>query len=172
MRRVSERSLENAAVFYLQRFPSSSANLRRVLARKVERARARGAEVEPAEVERLLGVVVQRMIDAGLVDDAAYARALTQSLFARGMSRRAIAQKLREKGVPEDEAARALARIAEEHEDPERTAAFAFARRRRLGCYRPLEQRRERREKDLAALARAGFSYSLARAVVDAEEAP
>ena len=172
MRRVDQRSLENAALYYLKRFPSSSANLRRVLARKVQRARAKGLEVDEAEAERLLDVVVQRMIDAALVDDAAYARALSQSLFARGLSLRGIAHKLRLKGVPEEEAERALARLREEHEDPERTAAFAFARRRRLGCYRPLEQRRERREKDLAALARAGFSYSLARAVIDAEEPP
>lgn len=172
MRRVDERSLENAAVFYLRRFPSSSANLRRVLDRKIWRARTRGAEVEEAEAARLVTLVVQRMIDAGLVDDAAYARGLAQSLFARGQPLRGIARRLREKGVPDDEARAALERLQESHEDADRTAAFAFARRRRLGPHRPPEDRAGRRERDLAALARAGFPYGLARAVVDAEEIP
>jgi regulatory protein len=42
------------------------------------------------------------------------------------------------------------------------------ARRRRLGPYRPAE-RATFREKDLAALARAGFGFALARSVIDAE---
>lgn len=172
MRRVNDRSLENAAVFYLQRFPSSSANLRRVLSRKVMRARAKGVEVDEAEAARLIDAVVQRMIDAGLLDDAAYAKALAQSLFRRGTPLRGIARKLREKGVPDEAANAALARLSEDHDEPDRDAAFAFARRRRLGCYRPADQRKERRERDLAALARAGFSYGLARAVVDADDSP
>jgi regulatory protein len=47
----------------------------------------------------------------------------------------------------------------------------AYARRRRLGPYRPAEARAERRTKDLAALARTGFGYSVALRVIDAEEA-
>jgi len=43
------------------------------------------------------------------------------------------------------------------------------ARRRRLGPYRMPEVRAERRDKDLAALARAGFDYDTARRVIEAE---
>jgi regulatory protein len=172
MRRIDERSLENAAVFYLRRFPSSAANLRRVLDKKVRRARAKGAEASEEDAARAIDVVAQRMIDAGLVDDGAYARGLAQSLFNRGLALRSISRRLHEKGVPEELARTALETLKEEHEDADRTAAAAFARRRRLGPHRALELRAERRERDMAALARAGFSYGIARAVIDAEDPP
>ena len=41
--------------------------------------------------------------------------------------------------------------------------------RRRLGPFRAAPERQERRERDLAALARAGFGYDVARRVIGAE---
>lgn len=51
----------------------------------------------------------------------------------------------------------------------EEQAAQAYAKRRRLGPYRRPDQRAAHRDRDLAALARAGFAYGLARRVVDRE---
>jgi regulatory protein len=167
--RLSERGLENAAVFYLRRFPSSVENLRRVLRRKVMRARARGADKD-FDSDAAIEVVVARMIDAGLVDDGAYARGLAQSLHRRGMPLRAIAQRLRTKGVPREAIEEALARVRDAEPDADLVAAWAHARRKRLGPFRDEDARAERRQRDLASLARAGFSYGLARQVIDADE--
>jgi regulatory protein len=57
------------------------------------------------------------------------------------------------------------------HTDPrqrEWKAAIALARRRRLGPYRAAKDRQECRARDLAAMARAGFDYDVARKVIDA----
>jgi regulatory protein len=48
-------------------------------------------------------------------------------------------------------------------------AAIALARRRGLGPYRKKEGAAVR-DKDVASLARAGFSYDIARKVVDADD--
>jgi regulatory protein len=40
-------------------------------------------------------------------------------------------------------------------------------RRRRLGPYRPQEERAARRQRDLGALARAGFSFDVARRALE-----
>jgi len=48
-------------------------------------------------------------------------------------------------------------------------AAIAFARRRRIGPFRLDAARDASRERDLAALGRAGFGYELARRVIEAE---
>ncbi|HZW47967.1 MAG TPA: regulatory protein RecX, partial [Microvirga sp.] len=53
-------------------------------------------------------------------------------------------------------------------EDDEERAARAFARRRKLGPYRPGE-RVPYRDKDLAAMARAGFRFDVARSIIDGE---
>ena len=47
-------------------------------------------------------------------------------------------------------------------------AANIYARKRRLGPYRLDEKRKERRNRDLASLARAGFRYDDAKNVIDA----
>ncbi len=64
----------------------------------------------------------------------------------------------------------ALRGLQEEGFDPELTAAIAFARRRKLGPWRPPELRAEHRSQDLATLGRAGFGYGVARLVVEAED--
>ena len=48
--------------------------------------------------------------------------------------------------------------------------ALRYARRRRLGPYRPDGERAERRARDLAALDRQGFGYAVACRVIDAED--
>jgi regulatory protein len=106
------------------------------------------------------------------LDDAAFARVRALRLHGRGKSVRAIRAELTQKGVAEMEIGAALAALAEETPEdspPDLEAAKRTAKRRRLGPWRPEDQRFERREKDLAALARAGFSYSVAKQVIDGE---
>lgn len=136
---------------------------------------ARSAEHHDTDAEEgraLVADLIARYRHAGLLDDAAYARARASSLHARGISLRVIAGRLREKGVGEAEIEDALATIAEEAGDgsPDLAAARHTARRRRLGPWRNHADRAARREKDLASLARAGFSYDVAKQVIDAED--
>lgn len=170
-RRATARYLENAALYYLQRFASSSANLRRVLMRKVDRS-ARFHGTDPGEGAALVDALIARFEKSGLLDDRTYAEARVRSLRRRGDSARLIRAKLAAKGLDGETIEAALAACAEEDAgDPELAAAAALARRRRLGPYRNARARKTMREKDLAALARAGFSYDVARRVVEAESA-
>jgi len=77
--------------------------------------------------------------------------------------------KLFQKGLGGDDIDSAIRALEDEFEDAEFIAAAALARRRRLGPYRNDEVRKELYEKDLAALARAGFSYDIAKQVVETE---
>ncbi|WP_158046986.1 regulatory protein RecX [Skermanella pratensis] len=166
---VTAQYLENAALYYLQRFSSSSANLRRVLMGKVERS-ARAHGTDRAEGAALVEALIERYQRSGLLDDKAYAEAKAASLHRRGTSTRAIRGKLSLKGVGGDEIAAALESVDEETPgDTELAAAVALARRRRLGPFRRIA-REEHRDKDMAALGRAGFGYQIARRVVDAED--
>jgi regulatory protein len=105
-----------------------------------------------------------------LLDDKAYAEAKAASLHRRGTSTRGIRGKLALKGLETDHIDAALETVDEETPgDTELAAAVAFARRRRLGPFRTAK-RAEHRDKDLAALGRVGFSYQMAKRVVDAED--
>ena len=165
-RKASPKSLENVAIYYLKRYASSAANLKSVLMRRVlKSARHHGTDVE--EGRDWINDVVTKLQNAGYLDDRQYAETRIHSLFARGLSLRAIRMKLSEKGVPADIVTEALEVLCEESENPELQAAITAARRRKLGPYRTRGDRQENRERDLASLARGGFSYDIAVTVVD-----
>jgi regulatory protein len=168
-RRVNAEYLENAALHYLGRFASSSANLRRVLMAKVERsARAHGTDRD--EGAALVETLIERYRRSGVLDDRAYAEAKATSLHRRGTSTRAIRGKLALKGVETELVDAALSAVDDDTPgDTELTAAVALARRGRLGPFRS-GVRADYRDKDLAALGRAGFSYAIARTVIDSDD--
>ncbi len=162
--------LERAALFYLERYASSAENLRRVLLRKVRRSAAAHG-TDPAEGAAAVDALVARFLDAGLLDDTLYACGQALSLARRGAPARAIALKLKQRGVAEEQIAYALEARSEEAADPDLAAALIYARRRRLGPFRAEPATRaENRQKDLSAMARKGFAPDLCLKVVDAED--
>ncbi|MCG8510904.1 MAG: recombination regulator RecX [Rhodospirillales bacterium] len=171
-RKATAKSLENAALYYLQRFATSRENLRRVLMRRVDRS-ARHHGTDRGEGEALVQTVLEKVERLGLINDQAYAEMRVRSLRRRGASTRLIRGQLTQKGVDRHIIDTAIDGNAEEsgEEDAELTAAFTLARKRRIGPFRPEETRAANREKDLGTLARAGFSYDTALEVIDAEPA-
>ncbi len=171
---ITAERLEKAALRYLERFSASAASLRRVLARRVERS-ARDHDTDPAEGAAWIEDLLERYRRSGLLDDAVYAEAKASSLRRRGASARAIREKLAAKGVDAETAVAALNRTdqdaghSETADSADEDAARALARRRRLGPFRPDSARADNRNRDLAALGRAGFSYETARRVIDGE---
>jgi regulatory protein len=163
---VSPRYLENAALHYLKRYAASVSQLRRVLGRRVDRSlRAHGGD--RAEALGWVEALVEKLVRNGLINDSAFAGMKAQALRASGRSAKMISQKLRMKGIPaalvQEKLAEATAELSEEE------AARIWARKKRLGPFRNEAQtRRDNRQKDLAALARAGFSFGIAKRIIDA----
>ena len=166
-RKVTAKSLDRSALFYLERFATSADNLRRVLIRRVESS-ARFHGTDRHEGAAMIDNLVARYLASGLLDDRVYAEGRVRTMRQRGSSARLIHLKLRQKGVADEVIAEALASLAGDGTEPEVAAAKAFASRRRLGPFRLPGDREEKREKDLAALARVGFSYAVARRVIEA----
>jgi regulatory protein len=169
---VTARSLQHAATVYLERYPCTADGLRRVLTRRVRKAEMTEAPVI-ANASQTIDAIVAMFVDAGMINDAAFAQTKARALHRRGTSNRVTRQKLRMSGIDGETLDKAMAGLDQELDtDPgerEWLAAVALARRRRLGPFRAKE-RKEHRARDLAAMARAGFAYDLARRVIDAEE--
>lgn len=170
-RKVSPAYLERAALLYLERFSSSGANLRRVLLAKVDRS-VQAHDTDREEAVVWVEALLVKLTELGYLDDARYAETRARSLNRKGRSASTIRMDLRARGVDDPSVGAALETLGEELEDPDWNAAIALARRRRLGPFRPSEQRTDMRTKDLMVLARAGFSFDLARRVIDAEAPP
>jgi regulatory protein len=165
-RKLTAASLENVALHYLERFASSAAKLRRVLLRRVRRS-AEEHGTDAAEGAALVEALIARFEAGGLLDDRSYAQAKATSLHRRGASRRAISGRLAQHGVNGEIIAAAIGDIENTAGNADLAAACTLARRRRLGPYRPNAARPEHRTKDLGTFARAGFSFEIARLVLD-----
>lgn len=169
---ITAKYLQNAAVFYLERYASSAEGLRRVLRRRVSKARLLEAPVMD-NVDEAIEAVVQKFVAAGLLDDRAFAQTKARSLHRRGLSGRLTRQRLQVAGVGREDVDKAMEALDDElgtaPAEREIQAALAFARRRRLGPYR-MKDREANKARDLASMARAGFAYALARKVVEAAD--
>jgi len=170
-RKISERYLHNAALAYLARFSSCSENLRRILHRKINKSCAFHGEPTPEEGFEMADKVIKRFCESLLLDDALYAKSAVTSLRRRGLSKRGILAKLQQKGLSAEQVNHALYTVDQlskednDIENPELLAGYHLARRRRLGPFR-IKDREERAQKDLAAFARAGFSYEISKKII------
>ena len=166
--RITQTYIENVALHYLERFASSSANLRRVLLRRIHRSIAHwGGEADQplADLEQ----VMQKLTRLGYLDDARYAVSKAGWLRAKGGSTLKVRAGLAAKGVDKELIDQALSQLSEQDGNDDLSAAWILARRRRLGPYRQ-DKRQEHRDRDLAVLGRAGFSWGVAKEVVDSED--
>jgi regulatory protein len=106
--------------------------------------------------------VLDRFGEVGLVDDAAFADAwVTSRQAGRGLAPRALANELRQRGVPEPLIADALGRV--DDEDVESAARDLVTRRARSSAGLPTPVRMRRL---VAMLNRKGYSGELAVRVV------
>jgi regulatory protein len=168
---LTESTLHERALGWLERFDGSVAQVRRVLVRAVERRHPEGDSLRPSALAAVESVL-ERLQKAGLVDDSRYALNVARGLQSRGKSQRRVQSLLSRRGVTRDAMGEALDVLKSETGDSgELGAARTFARKRRLGPFRPEEERAARRQRDLASLARAGFSLRVALQALELEGA-
>jgi regulatory protein len=152
--------LEDMALAYVARFSTSAAKFERYLTRKL-REKGWDGEGEPP-----VAAMVARYVKLGYVDDESYARMKSGSLLRRGYGARRVNQALGEAGIAED-----LRAEVAPGEAVAREAAATYARRRRFGPFGAVSPDPVLREKQFAAMVRAGHGFGAARRLVDAASA-
>lgn len=174
-RKITPRYLENAALYYLQRYASSAGNLRRVLTRKVDRSCLfHGTAAD--EFYPVIDDLVARYEKSGLLNDTLYAEGRTASLRRQGKSRQAISANLKSKGLAQDTIQKALESVdgerAADDLPAELAAALKLARKRKIGRFNQKPEsdpllRRKQQAREMGIMARGGFSYDIARQALD-----
>ena len=164
---LTEKRLEKLALLHIDRYATSIENLRNVLMRRVEKS-ARNQNIEKKDAEKWINEIITKLVNLRLLDDQAYAENRVRSLHRSGASQKKIMSILSNKGVSKIDTASAISLLENEYCNRELMAANNYARRRRLGPYRLAENRKEKRNRDLASLARAGFKYNDAKSIIDA----
>lgn len=168
-KKISERYLYNSGLAYLQRFPASSMHFRFIMMRKINKSCRHHTDQNIEDCKKLLEELIVKFKDLELLNDTAYLKAMIISLRRRGLSATQIGIKLQQKGYDRDQIQTALKdHDADEYQNEENGdmyAALIFARKKRLGPY-DIEQKRPP-EKALAVMARAGYSYDIAKKTLE-----
>lgn len=155
-------TLQDMALNYAARYATTGAKLARYLARKLKERGWSGDT--PPDLPALVG----RLAELRYVDDRIYAGAKAREMAARGLGRRRVSAALQAAGVPEDDRA---AILDDQPPDAGLATAIAYARRRRLGPFaRERSNDPARRQKELAAMLRAGHAFDIARRVLAATD--
>ncbi len=176
--------MRDLALAYVARFSTSAARLEAYLLRKIrergfvfkdasdeidesderegvtrafESAAVDVTDEIKSEVERL----IERLVELGYVDDALYARSRSRDLLARGYGTRRVDQALWAAGIDED-----VRGDLRPSEAAMRRAAILLARKRRFGPFDAEEIDRARREKQVAAMLRAGHGMDIVRRII------
>lgn len=150
---ITPKRLKNIALYYLERYDSSSANLKRVLKIRVLKAKMKGAEV-PNNIEEVIDEIIEKVKAAGYINDERYMENTIRRMKAAGKSKKQTAFKLASKGINSDMTEEAFL----DYDDAE--TAIIFVNKHKLG------QNPDNYEKDLAKLGRAGFSFDTAKAAL------
>ena len=149
--------LNELMLAYVARFATSRAKLKTYLARKL-RERGWAGPGEPPTDE-----LVAKAVSNGFVDDAAFALGKARSLTQRGYGSRRVRQALFAAGIEDEDSAAARDHAAEGAVE----AALRFARRRQLGPFAATLADPHLREKQLAAMLRAGHRLRLSKAILN-----
>ncbi len=168
-KKINPTYLHNSGLYYLERFSASKAHFKSVMMRKVKRSCMHHKDQKLDECAQMVDELADKFERLDLLNDEVYARAVITSLRRRGVSKTMILGKMRGKGIGQELAIQELNKIDAENEgeDPEFKAALKLARKKRIGPYFIGDE--EDIKKSLGKLARAGFSYDIARKVLEYE---
>ena len=157
--KISEPALREAALRYLDRQDGSVEQVRRSLKRRIAKY---GEPSEQPEAWAAAERVLDRLQEAGLLDDARFARGFAAGQRRRGASGALLRQKMRQRGLSSELIDRALEETLQQDELSDDTSAVVYARKRRLTERYDLSDPLQR-NKALAALARRGFGFDVAK---------
>ena len=165
VRPLTSKRLTNIALSYLGRYESSVEQLRKILSRRVLKEKLKGADI-PADVESVIESILAKMVSDGYVDDRRFAESVARKCQTAGKSRQFLIGKLKTAGIDAD----LIREWTDGLADSDLDAARRFVQKKKIGRCRPLERQKECFKKDLAAMARAGFSFDVAKQALETDE--
>ena len=165
---VDKKRVREQALRYLDRFAATTDKMKRHLFTKNYKAMAHHSQDEE-DIRQMIEEIVQSLVKAGLMDDQQYADSKARSLSRQGKSTRHIRQKLQSLGLKDKQADHALTELSEVEGYTDFLGAAKYVRKRRFGPYKDFDTREERRDKEMSALMRNGYSFDISNKILSLE---
>jgi len=160
---VSEnyKKIESKAFWYLERYASSSKNLKDYLKKKV-----RDTELNQ-DSEIIINQIVVNLEKQNILNDRIFSEIKSRTFINKGWSLSKIKFRLKHLGVDSDTIEYCIDNIVAEESNIELIAASKLVKKRSLGPYRRKELDEKLKNKEYGILARAGFNYTLAKKLLN-----
>ena len=153
------------AYTYLEKYSPSKQQLKTYLFKKLLKKSEK--IFNKKEIFNLIDIVIGSLLDQKLISDKIYSDAKSKAFLKRGYSLNKIRYNLIKRGINEKYIKASISKIKENEADPDFFSAIKICKRRRIGASREENNRPLFYKKDIAILARSGFSYEISKKVLD-----
>jgi len=157
--------IRSLAYSYLEKYSPSKQQLRIYLFKKLIKINQRKSNKQ--EIFNLIDTVIATLVDQKLLSDKYYSNAKSISFLKKGYSLNKIRYTLIKKGIDEKYIKDSISKIKENEADPDFFSAIKICKKRRIGPCREESNRSLFYKKDIAILARSGFSYEVSKRVLE-----
>ncbi len=152
--------LKKYAFSYLSKYNTSKKNLDRILHNKVRRMKLN--KKDKYTLYSSIASIITGLEINKLIDDKNFTQSKIHSLSLQGKSKISIISYFVQKGIEKNLIEESFENLELKNPNWEKESAKIFARKKRLGIKYSANF-----EKDLAKMARAGFSYNLSKKILE-----
>jgi len=157
--------IRNFAYTYLEKYSPSKQQLRTYLFKKIVK---KGQNISSKkEIFNLIDTVILSLEEQKFISDKYYSDRKSKAFLKKGYSLNKIRYNLIKKGIDDKYIKSSISKIRENESDPDFFSAIKMCKRRRIGACRDENNRTLFYKKDISILARAGFSYEVAKKVLE-----
>ena len=146
------------AIYYLSKYSSSKKNLEFILKKKIRRLS--DEKQIRFHLYNEIQIIIEKLEKLNLINDQVFVESKIQSLQYQAKSKNYIKQYLLQKGIDKQLIVEQISLFYEKNKNLEKENALKFAKKRNL-----LDKDQDYQKK-LSKLARAGFSYDIAKEIL------
>tara|TARA_Y100000590_G_scaffold12353_2_gene15015 strand:+ start:2969 stop:3529 length:561 start_codon:yes stop_codon:yes gene_type:complete len=157
--------IRNFAYVYIEKYSPSKQQLRTYLFKKLIKIQQKISSKK--EIFDLIDSVINTLVDQKFLNDKYYSDAKSKVFYRKGYSLNKIRYSLIKKGIDQKYIQDSISKIKENESDPDFFSAIRICRKKRIGPNREENNRSLFYKKDIAILARSGFSYETSKKVLD-----
>ena len=157
--------IRNFAYVYIEKYSPSKQQLRTYLFKKLIKIQQKISSKK--EIFDLIDSVINTLVDQKFLNDKYYSDAKSKVFYRKGYLLNKIRYSLIKKGIDQKYIQDSISKIKENESDPDFFSAIRICRKKRIGPNREENNRSLFYKKDIAILARSGFSYETSKKVLD-----
>ena len=146
------------AIYYLSKYSSSKKNLEFILKKKIRRLS--DEKKIRFQLYNEIQIIIEKLENLNLINDQVFVESKIQSLQYQAKSKNYIKQYLLQKGINKELIEKQISLFYENNKNLEKENALKFAKKRNL-----LDNDQDYQKK-LSKMARAGFSYDIAKEIL------